>query len=528
MKMKRIVSFSSTLLLSLSSLLVLNVPKAFAATKTWDGGGSDTNMNTAANWAGDSAPSAGDDLVFPANVTNRTVVNNYTAATSFNSITFSGTATSESGYTISGNSITLVAGITASVTGEFGSNILSLPIQFSGNQSLSSTSVSPIFLNGVVSGSGNLTKGGAGVLGLTATNTFTGTLTVTAGTLSIENASALGNSSAGTSIASGALLSVCHTDNLTIAEPLTLAGDGTNESVTVGACAGGSGSGNSDDLATFSGTLTLQSNILLGGSNGNDGKFTGAITGSFTISVKDGANATWELASSSNGSQTPNGVLTSAAAETTYADNSPSTTITVSANNTAIVTGTYGDVIVHNGGTLKGTGTVGDTTVNSGGKLAPGLSPGCLNTGNLTFTEGAIYDFEIAGNEQCTEYDQIRVTGTVTLGNGTLNTILPAGVELEKDMIFLIINNDESDAVDGTFLDLAEGATVNVNGSVFKVSYTGGDGNDVTLTVVTVGAPNTGLRVLMSNPLAILAATTLAAGAILLISRRLQAVTVRR
>ena len=38
----------------------------FSAVKTWDGGGADANWQTAANWVGDIAPVAGDDLVFPA------------------------------------------------------------------------------------------------------------------------------------------------------------------------------------------------------------------------------------------------------------------------------------------------------------------------------------------------------------------------------------------------------------------------------------------------------------------------------
>lgn len=106
-------------LLATSSLFVLATPKAFAATETWDGGGSDNNMTTGANWADNTAPVAGDDLVFPANITDRTVVNDFTAATSFNSITFSGTASQASDYTISGNSMTLVAGISNTMTGSF-------------------------------------------------------------------------------------------------------------------------------------------------------------------------------------------------------------------------------------------------------------------------------------------------------------------------------------------------------------------------------------------------------------------------
>src|SRR5205823_4897796 len=39
-----------------------------------------------------------------------------------------------------------------------------------------------------------------------------------------------------------------------------------------------------------------------------------------------------------------------------------------------------------------------------------------------------------------------------------------------------------SDAIAGTFAGLAEGATVNLGGEPFHISYAGGDGNDVTLT----------------------------------------------
>jgi len=55
----------------------------------------------------------------------------------------------------------------------------------------------------------------------------------------------------------------------------------------------------------------------------------------------------------------------------------------------------------------------------------------------------------------------------------------PAGTE------FLIIDNDGSDPINGTFADLPEGGIVYSHGIVapFRISYVGGDGNDVTLRV---------------------------------------------
>jgi hypothetical protein len=49
---------------------------------------------------------------------------------------------------------------------------------------------------------------------------------------------------------------------------------------------------------------------------------------------------------------------------------------------------------------------------------------------------------------------------------------------------FTIIDNDGTDPVVGTFQGLAEGAFITQNGLNLKLSYHGGDGNDVTLTVL--------------------------------------------
>ena len=68
-------------------------------------------------------------------------------------------------------------------------------------------------------------------------------------------------------------------------------------------------------------------------------------------------------------------------------------------------------------------------------------------------------------------------------------------------------------AVTGTFAGPAEGATFTVSGYVFKVSYAGGDGNDVVITVQSVPTtPNTGLSLLFANPLVTFLTMTLLAG----------------
>jgi hypothetical protein len=69
------------------------------------------------------------------------------------------------------------------------------------------------------------------------------------------------------------------------------------------------------------------------------------------------------------------------------------------------------------------------------------------------------------------------VSGTFTFadpGNGTLAT----------GKVFTVINNTSGSPIDGTFSNLPEGSIFGSNGTNFKVSYKGGTGNDLTLTVV--------------------------------------------
>src|SRR5262249_45346753 len=81
-------------------------------------------------------------------------------------------------------------------------------------------------------------------------------------------------------------------------------------------------------------------------------------------------------------------------------------------------------VTVQNGATIDGTGTTGDLTVEGGGTVAPGITAGTLNIGNLSLASGAIFAEQIGGTTAGSNYDQLNVTGTVSLGGATLNLSL--------------------------------------------------------------------------------------------------------
>jgi autotransporter-associated beta strand protein len=180
-------------------------------------------------------------------------------------------------------------------------------------------------------------------------------------------------------------------------------------------------------------------------------------------------------------------------------------TNTFSAGNTSIGAGKMvingyqpqSPVIVYSGATLGGSGTVG--TIAAWGNISPGTSPGILTSSNVTFTSSGNFTVELTGPTPGSGYDQLNVTGTNILANATL-TVLPAfTTPVAIGQKFIIINNDLSDAITGTFNGLAEGATNTAGGYKFTISYVGGTGNDVVLTLTSIPGAVTGSTVTSGN-----------------------------
>jgi hypothetical protein len=138
------------------------------------------------------------------------------------------------------------------------------------------------------------------------------------------------------------------------------------------------------------------------------------------------------------------------------------------------------------GATLAGHGTVGDVTVLAGGILSPGgASANRLHSGNIVLDLNSHFAVQLGGpHPGLNGYDQLDVTGTVNLGSAKLNLSLIGAFHPNSGEKFEIINNDGSDAVTGTFAGLAEGGHLVAGGEVFRISYHGGDGNDVVLTAL--------------------------------------------
>ncbi|HPM81731.1 MAG TPA: DNRLRE domain-containing protein, partial [Candidatus Anammoximicrobium sp.] len=149
-------------------------------------------------------------------------------------------------------------------------------------------------------------------------------------------------------------------------------------------------------------------------------------------------------------------------------------------------------VVVASGAILGGTGTITGTVSAAGGSsIVPGLGPGILSTGAVSFNSGSNLDVELNGTALGAQYDQLNVAGTVSPGGAALNVTL--GFTPAVGSAFTILNNDDDDGVTGVFNGLPEGKVFSVTtgsySATFQITYQGGDGNDVVLTALDTSAP---------------------------------------
>ena len=238
--------------------LLLLAGSADATTRNWTGAGPNSFWTTATNW--DTYPSipavTGDALVFAG--TNRlTMTNDYAVIT--NTMTFN-----SGGWTLNGNPVWLGGTLTSAI----GTNVLNVDTPFapSGARTIAVTA-NQLTMNGVISGTNNLTKSGVGTLVLTATNTYSGGTTIgsSLGVVRITNPQALGTGTVALNKA-GAVLSGFLQLNLTGTNNITNAFGGFSSTTALG------------DLTVpcienISGSNTIFSPLIVTGSGGNGESF---------------------------------------------------------------------------------------------------------------------------------------------------------------------------------------------------------------------------------------------------------------
>ncbi len=136
------------------------------------------------------------------------------------------------------------------------------------------------------------------------------------------------------------------------------------------------------------------------------------------------------------------------------------------------------------------TGGTGAVTVGTGGgagaALAPGKAGGKTDTltiqNTLTFRLDSSYNFELKTTVGTA--DRVVADG-VTINSGALFSFIGLGTgTLTPGTVFTAISNTAATPIAGTFANLADGSTFTFGSNTFQASYEGGDGNDLTLTVV--------------------------------------------
>ena len=381
-------------------------------------------------------------------------------------LTLSGTSTYTGTTTINSNSTLQISG-----TGVLGSGTYASSITNNGTFEYSSGANQT--LSGVIAGSGNILKDGAGTLTLAGSNTYSGTTTINAGLVAVTNPSGLGDTNGGTIVNAFGGLDL---QNVAVgAENVTLAG----------------GVGTYGYLSTTTGTSSLSGAITLAGpstsvivvGSGSQLTLSGVISGAGGLSKQ--------------GSNTGTLILTAANTYSGITDLGSSSGTLVITNDSALGS-TSGGTTLHSGTTLElrnvtiaetinpNSGTIlastGVNTISAGlsnafvtpvvnvlggvqltlaGALT-GATPMIKNgSGTLTFT----------GNN--TNIGALTINaGTVQVGNGGTTGKLGSGAVTVASGANLIFNRSDSVSL-STLASIAGGIT----GAGNVTALIGGDFN---------------------------------------------------
>jgi autotransporter-associated beta strand protein len=144
-----------------------------------------------------------------------------------------------------------------------------------------------------------------------------------------------------------------------------------------------------------------------------------------------------------------------------------------------------------NDGTLGGKGIIaGDVTVGTGSGPGAFLESSIELSKPATLTIQSALTFKADSTYTCKLYtkraraDQLVADG-VTIATGAQFNFAPvANKRLTAGTVFTAISNTSANPISGTFANLPDGSTFTVGRNNYQVSYSGSDGNDLTLTVV--------------------------------------------
>ncbi len=140
--------------------------------------------------------------------------------------------------------------------------------------------------------------------------------------------------------------------------------------------------------------------------------------------------------------------------------------------------------------TLGGKGIIaGAVTIGTGTGPKAYLEPS-VTTKGATLTIQSLLTFKKDGN----------LTNRVNTSNRTTDRVVANGIVIERGarymlntaankhlpigLVLVVMSNTSASPINGSFANFPEGATIISGSNTYQASYVGGDGNDMTLTVV--------------------------------------------
>ncbi|HET6246535.1 MAG TPA: autotransporter-associated beta strand repeat-containing protein [Tepidisphaeraceae bacterium] len=348
----------------------------------------------------------------------------------------------------------VAGGGTLTLTGGSGVTALGLAVASTGNFDIAGTAT----ISSIISGSSGLNITGGGTLTLSGANTFTGGVTLNAGTLKLSGTSggtALGAIANNITVASGATLDLNNVQMSNYTGTVTISGTGVSNNGAI------TNSGTTSINNNGVGNIALAGNASIGTSSGGRFDITGTITANGFTLTKIGstymadrstsstlanlviAGGSWEVSTSAgmgNNATTTTDTIQPAGTLTFY--NAPSTTPflpTVDLNGGVLTTGSGsatlgGAIVLAANSTISGTLTFNSTSsVGGTGNLV--VSGGDTFAGPVNFT-GTLTDsanVAISGNIGSSVTNLIVSSATTTLSgvNTYSGTVAVNGGTLE-------------------------------------------------------------------------------------------------
>ena len=288
----------------------------------------------------------------------------------------------------------------------------------------------------------------------------------------------------------------------------------------------------SDTTTVLSGDIVLNGDVEYKLPSNMTVKITGKLSGPGKFVAHKDNEGNVLVESSNNTSGTPNGRYgsTHEAKLIKLDDNKPNDILIAKRGETVLLNGRRKEVWVNEGGVIGGNATT--EHIYSLGVVSPGNnSPGKITASEaFGMYSAGVYKAEILDKDH---YDQIVLEATLHYGleldDSRLDLTYLEGGVIKKGDTFTIIDNKTTYPMSGKFKDLPEGAEITVSGVTFKISYVGGDGNDVVLTALNdwnvpkaskaPKVPNTGGEKLAVNLIGAMAGVASAA-ALLIVAKR--------